>query len=152
MSSHSITFEKLKGRENFNIWKRSMKSYLVIKGLWKYTQTTLSTSATETDKENDLKALSEMTLLIDPLVYSHINGKNTAKQAWNALEKSLSETGSGRSVAPLKTFTHYKLVDFDCMEHYVNEMLTMSSRVKNSGLPLENQLIASVMLGGLPRL
>lgn len=150
MSSHSITFEKLKGRENFNVWKRSMKSYLVIKGLWKFTQSALTSSSTEADKESDLKCLSEMILLIDPMLFSYIDEKPTAKEAWDALENSLSEKGSGRSVALLKKFTHYQLNDFDCMEHYVTEMLTMSARVKNSGLPLDDQVIATVMLAGLP--
>lgn len=124
MSSHTVTFEKLKGRENFDIWKRSMKSYLVIKSLWKYTQTALTESSSTTDKENDLKALSEMTLLIDPIVYSHIDGKESAKEAWDALEKSLSEQVASRRVALLKKFAHMSLVDFGSMEHYVNEMLT----------------------------
>lgn len=37
-SIHGNTLEKLKDRENFDAWKVSATSYLVISGLWKYTQ------------------------------------------------------------------------------------------------------------------
>lgn len=73
MSMNTISFEKLRGRENYTVWKRHMKSYLVIKGLWKYTQEDLTTSSSSTDRESDLKALSEIILWIEPGTFSHID-------------------------------------------------------------------------------
>lgn len=150
MATHTIAFEKLRGRDNFNVWKRHVKSYLVIKGLWNCTQHVLTASSKDDEKEKDLKALSEITLLIDPSIFSYIDGQETAKAAWDALEKSLSETGLSRKVALLKQFTHTVLLDFSSMEQYVTEMLSLSSRVKNAGLTLDDEVIASIMLGGLP--
>lgn len=150
MSMNTISFEKLRGRENYTVWKRHMKSYLVIKGLWKYTQEDLTTSSSSTDRESDLKALSEIILWIEPGTFSHIDGIENAKGAWETLEKSLSDSGLSRKVALLKQLTHTTLSDFGSMEEYVSELLALSSRVKNTGLELQENIVASLMLAGLP--
>lgn len=36
------------------------------------------------------------------------------------------------------------------MEEYVSELLALSSRVKNTGLELQENIVASLMLAGLP--
>lgn len=105
MSTHTVTFEILRGRENFDTWKRHMKSYLVIKNLWSFTQYALASDADEAEKTSDLKCLSEMTLLIEPTAFVHIEGKETAKSAWDALNTSLSDSGLSRKVALLKVET-----------------------------------------------
>lgn len=85
-------FSKLKGRENYDLWKISAKSYLVIKGLWSCILTEPTATKTE-EIEKDLKALSELTLLLDENLYSYIAGAKTAKQAWMNLEKSFEDSG-----------------------------------------------------------
>lgn len=150
MSTHSVTFEKLRGRENYEIWKRHMKSYLVIKNLWSYTQTVLVSGASAAVKLDDLKCLSEMTLLIEPTAFAHIEGKETAKCAWDALESSLSDSGLSRKVALLKQLTRMQLTDYDSMEKYVNEMVSTAARVNSIGLKLDDEIIASLLLAGLP--
>lgn len=150
MSSTTISFAKLRGRDNYAVWKLHMRSYLVIKGLWDCTKTEITQSSTSNEKEKDLKALSEIILWIDPSIFSYIDGKDTAKEAWDALEKTLSESGLSRKVALLKQFTQTKLGDFENMEKYVHEMLSLSSRIKSTGLKLDDEIIASLMLAGLP--
>lgn len=142
MNSHTISFEKLRGRDNYNAWKRNVKSYLVIKDLWSCTYEELTATSSAAEKCRDLKCLSEITLLIDSHVFSYIDGKETAKGAWDALEKSLSESGLSRRVALLKQFTNTVLSDFGSMEQYVTEMLSLSSRVKSAGLSLNDEVVA----------
>lgn len=149
-TAHSVTIEKLRGRDNYPFWKRQIKSYLVIKGSWNFTQTEITESTSKTDKDNDLKALSEITLSIEPNIYSYIDGKDTAKAMWDALEKSLSDSGLSRKVALLKLLTQSRLKDFDSIEKYVSEMLNLASRVKSTGLNLGDEVVASLMLAGLP--
>ena len=84
MSSKN-SIEKLRGRENYDTWKISAKSYLVINGYW-----TCATSAPKSDAKPEIlalheRALSELTLMIEPVLYSYIEGKENAKEAWNAL-------------------------------------------------------------------
>lgn len=150
MATHTVSFEKLHGRENFEVWKRHMKSYLVIKGLWECTQTPLTPSSAATEKVNDLKCLSEMTLLIDPVAFAHIDGHNTAKEAWDSLNKSLSEKGLSRKTALLKRLTRLELTDFDSMENYISEMVTLAARLKSLGMKIDDEIVASLMLSGLP--
>lgn len=52
------------------------------------------------EMEKDLKALSELTLLLDENIYSNISGATTAKSA--CLEKSFQDSGLSRKVELLK--------------------------------------------------
>jgi len=140
---------KLKGRENFDQWKISAQSYLVIKGLWKFVETTLTSTATEADKESDLKARSELILLIEPDNYTYIAGKKTAKDCWDALHEAFEDTGTTRKVALLQQLVSQKLEQHDCMESYVNKTLLLSIKVKKVGFNLDDEILGSLLLGGL---
>lgn len=48
------------------------------------------------EMEKDLKALSELTLLLDENIYSYVAGAITAKSAWSNLEKSFEDSGAGK--------------------------------------------------------
>lgn len=60
--------EKLRGRENYDTWKISAKSYLVINGYWKCATTAQTTGSTDSALYE--KSLSELTLMIEPNLYS----------------------------------------------------------------------------------
>lgn len=142
--------EKLKGRENFDSWKISATSYLVIKGLWKYTQKELPAAATEAEKENDLKTKSELILLIDPSNYSYVSDKPTAKEAWDAVIAAFEDSGVCRKVSLLQQLVSVKLVDCSGMEEYVNRVTQLWSKVQGVGFALGEDVVGSLMLGGLP--
>lgn len=150
MSNNSgTTFTKLKGRENFDIWKVSAKSYLVIKGLW--------SCILEEPKENDsdgtakdLKALSELTLILDESIYSYISDAVTTKQAWIKLEKAFEDSGLSRKVVLLKQLVKITLDECESVQDYVNQMVTTCLKVGKAGLKIEDEILASLMLAGLP--
>lgn len=75
--NNMISFDRLKGRENFATWKLQAKSYLVVKDLWKYIE--MNTVA-PSDKPKDEQALAHMTLLLDPCTFSHISVRIHRKQ------------------------------------------------------------------------
>jgi len=150
MASESNRFHKLKGRENYDTWKISAKSYLVIKKLWMYVQNDLPSDATNAQKEADLTAWSELTLLIDESIYSYIAETNNAKDAWKALESAFEDSGLCRKVGLLKQLVQLKLSDCMSMEEYINQMTMTSLKVKKTGLKLDDEIIASLMLAGLP--
>lgn len=143
------TFTKLRGRENFDTWKVAAKSYLVINGLWSYTQKLPNPEKT-TDMENDLKAWSEINLLLDESIYSYMSNTTTAKDAWTALENAFQDSGVCRRVCLLKQLMEINLEDCASTENYVNEVMSTSQKVKNSGLKLDDEVIASLLLAGLP--
>lgn len=149
-SETNRTVKKLLGRENYDTWKVYAKSYLVIGGLWKYTQTELSGEAEAGEKENDLKAWSELNLLVDETVLSYIIDTETAKQAWDSLQNAFEDSGLCRKVELLKQLVQLTLSKCASVEDYINRMTMTSSKVNKTGLKLDDELIASLMLAGLP--
>lgn len=142
--------EKLRGRENFDSWKISATLYLVIKGLWKYTQKELLATATEVERESDLKAKSELVLLIDPSNYSYVSDKQSAKEAWDAVVAAFEDSGVCRKVSLLQQLVSIKMIDCTSMEDYVTKVTILWSKVQAVGFALGEDVIGSLMLGGLP--
>lgn len=147
--SETRTFSKLKGRENYDLWKVSAKSYLVIKGFWSCISKEPTESKTD-EMEKDLKALSELTLLLDESIYSYISNAVTAKQAWSNLEKSFEDSGLSRKVDLLKLLVKLSLEDCDSVEEYVSQMVSTCLKVGKAGLKIDDEILASLMLAGLP--
>uniref|UniRef100_A0A1I8NJG4 DUF4219 domain-containing protein n=1 Tax=Musca domestica TaxID=7370 RepID=A0A1I8NJG4_MUSDO len=149
-SALSFPFDKLRGRENFDTWKRQAKSYLILKNSWKIIENGLAVDANEKDKENNEKALAEITLMVEPCNFAHIAKAKSAKKAWQALVSSYEDTGLTRKVELLKQLVQLKLSDCDNVDDYVNRMLMASMKVQQAGLKIDDELVASLMLAGLP--
>lgn len=148
-TNSTTSFTKLRGRENFDIWKVSAKSYLVIKGLW----SCISEEPKENDSDGiakDLKALSELTLILDENIYSYISDATTTKQAWIKLEKAFEDSGLSRKVVLLKQLVKMTLDECESVQDYVNQMVTTCLKVGKAGLKIEDEILASLMLAGLP--
>lgn len=152
MSSNSqlLSFERLRGRENYDVWCKQVKSYLIIKNLWSSVSNGITDKSTPAEKDVDEKALAELTLMIEPYNFGHIANAQTAKCAWYALETAFQSKGLTRKVELLKTLVKMRLVDFGSMQDYVNTFITISFQCRNSGLQLDDDLLASLMLAGLP--
>lgn len=149
IADNSRTFTKLKGRENYHNWKIAAKSYLVIKKLWSCVLKEPTESKAE-EVEKDLTAWAELNLLLDESLYSHIANTTTAKGAWDALEKSFEDSGLCRKVELLKQMVRLTLNNCDSIEDYVNKMTTISLKVQKAGLKIDDEVVASFMLAGLP--
>lgn len=149
-SSSDIRFTKLKGRENYDTWKLSAKSYLIIKGSWKCIVNGLAGDANETAKEEDASAWSQLLLLLEEGVYSYMASTVTSKDAWTALENAFEDKGLCRKVELLKQMVQLKLIDCVSMEEYVNKMVMTSLKVQKAGLKFDEEIIASFLLAGLP--
>jgi len=67
-NSSSFPFEKLRGCENFDVWKRHVKSALVIKGCWYVIQKDVLKAK---DFAANERALAEITLMIEAINFSH---------------------------------------------------------------------------------
>lgn len=150
MTSKADRFSKLKGRENYDTWKISAKSYLVIKKAWPCVEKGLASDATSAQRDADQAAWSEIILLIDETVYSYIAETKTAKEAWDALQKAFEDSGLYRKVSLLKQLVQLKLSDCKSIEDYVNQVVMTSLKVKKTGLNLDDEIVASLMLAGLP--
>lgn len=140
MDPSNRNLSRLKGRENYDEWKRQTRAYLVIKGLWRTIERKTSfdpTTLGETELmkyEDELdRTLSELILLVDPSIHSHIDNCTTPKAAWEILAKIFGDNGVCRKVSLLKQLVQMKLSDCASMEDYVSKMTAMAAKVKKAG-------------------
>lgn len=149
-STNNRAVKKLMGRENYDTWKVYAKSFLVIKGLWRCTEEKLADDASDKDKETDSKAWSEINLLVHEIVLSYIIDTSTAYEAWESLQTAFEDSGLCRKVELLKQLVQITLDECDSVESYINKITMTSLKVKRTGLKLDDELVASLMLAGLP--
>lgn len=110
----------------------------------------MPTGAEASIQEAYEKALSELTLLIDPSCYSYISGATNVKGAWEALKNAFSDSGVCRKVSILQQFVSTKFSDCGSMQEYVNRVTILWGKVKSVGFTIDEEVAASLMLGGLP--
>lgn len=139
--------EKLRGRENYDEWRISAKSYLIIKGLWGAVTGELPP---ESSPETNAKAISEITLMLDASLFSYIKETESAKEVWDTIAKAFDDSGIPRKVTILNQLVSIRLIRFQSMERYINEILLYWNKSKIAGFKIDEDIIASLMLGGLP--
>lgn len=142
-------FPKLKGRENYQTWVVSAKSYLTVKDLWQYTQSTPSESADAAVVLKHEKTLAELTLLIEPRCYSYIEGAANPKAAWDMINKTFSDNGVARHSQILQDLVTMRRSKCSSMEDYVEKMTVLYQKTKSCGFEIGENVVASLMLGGL---
>lgn len=139
--------EKLRGRENFDTWKLAAKSSLIIKNLWEVIENEVSP---DESPATNAKAISEIVLIIDASLYNYIENSKQASVVWHSLEKSFDDSGVARKVTILNQLVSVKLKHYNSIEKYINAILLYWNKTKVAGFKIEEQVIASLMLGGLP--
>lgn len=147
MCDRDIKIEKLRGRENYDTWKQSARSYLTIKGVWEVIDQKIP--ATVSPKTN-AKAIGEITLMVDMSLYSYLEESEDAYVVWYGLAKAFEDSGVARKVTILNQLVSVKLVKYKSMERYINTTLQYWNKTKVAGLQINEEVIASLLLGGLP--
>lgn len=146
---NNLAFERLKGRENFTEWKTGAKAFLTAKGLGIHITNPLSTSANATETANNQKALAELILLLEPSIYSYVEGINEAKTAWDALVNNFEDKGAVRKVALLKQWTTLSSSGCASLHEYVNKSVALRTKVKTAGFDISEEIAGCILLGGL---
>lgn len=149
MNSQHLAFERLKGRANFAEWKTGAKAYLISRGHWDSITTKLAEDATPTVKLANRKALAEMTLLLEPTLYSYIEEIVEAKDAWDSLLKIFEDKGAARKVTLLKQWISLKSNDCSSIYEYVNKSVSLRAKVKTAGFEIAEEIAGSILLCGL---
>lgn len=149
MSLSHLSFDRLKGRENYSFWKIGAKAHLTTKGYFDCVLTDKPDSATAEVTLKYEKALAELTLLVDVTVYSHLEECDTVKKAWEVLKDAFEDRGAVRKVTLLKQWVTLKLEDCSSMQEYITKSLQFRSKIKAAGMKIDEELAGTLMLVGL---
>lgn len=141
-----ITFEKLKGRENFAEWKRSMLAFLRTRKLAKCVDPAPNT---ETDADKLSEAMGWLYLACDPAVSNHFDDASTPLEIWNLLSKSFAESGLDREVAAIVSLVSTHLDDCGSIDEYIGRIMEAWMRCKDAKITIEDRLVALLMIGRL---
>lgn len=147
--SSMLNIEKLKGRENYSIWKIGARAHLTTKDYSTCIDNELAADASEALKTKDAKAFAEIILMVDTNVYTHLQGCLTAKEGWDTLSSAFEDKGVVRKVTLLKQLVSLKLNECESMQAYVEKCLSLHSKVKAAGFDIDDQIAGSMMLCGL---
>lgn len=141
---HEIpSIERLKGRENYPIWKFTTQVYLEHEDMWGCIE------GTDTDARKMAKAKSKIILCVDPMNYSHIQSAATAKDVWDKLKTAFENSGLTRKVSLLRTLVA-QLEKYKSVEKYVNEIIITAHKLDGLGFNVPDEWVGTLMLAGLP--
>ncbi|XP_047985264.1 uncharacterized protein LOC125225549 [Leguminivora glycinivorella] len=101
-------------------------------------------------KRSDEKAKSKICLSVDRSCFVHLMSAETAKEAWDALERAYDDKGLGSRVRTLQNLCAVKLENFNSMEAYVNEILSLAQQLANMKKQVDDEFLGALMLKGLP--
>ena len=136
---------KLEGRKNWDAWKVEAKAYLATKGHWK------CFDGTETNADKNFLAIQALNLLLQPPLFTYTEKCDSAKSAWDSINKAFEDNGIGRKVELLNQLIELKQINCESMEDYVHKSILFASKTKRAGLNLDDDVCAAIMLAGLPK-
>uniref|UniRef100_W4VRQ4 Putative retrovirus-related pol polyprotein from transposon tnt n=1 Tax=Corethrella appendiculata TaxID=1370023 RepID=W4VRQ4_9DIPT len=146
---NGVTVEKLRGRDNYNTWKISIKALLQLDDLWSETieNEELITSA---DADKERKAQAKLILSIDSVCYPHIEGATSAKLIWKRLADAYDDNGLTRRVGLLRKLITTTLSGCASMDIYVNQIISTAHTLNGIGCKLDDEWVGTMLLAGLP--
>lgn len=98
----------------------------------------------------DRLARGKIILSLDPSLYVHVQGARTAKQAWDALERTYEDCGLTRRWGLLHKLMTTKLANSVSMEAYVTTMVATANQLAGVGFPISEEWLGMLFLAGLP--
>ncbi|GBP25731.1 Retrovirus-related Pol polyprotein from transposon TNT 1-94 [Eumeta japonica] len=100
--------------------------------------------------KDDVKAKSKLILLVDPILYVHIQQAENAKQLWDNLTKAFEDRGLTRKVGLLKDLINTTLETSESVESYVNKIMSSAHKLRNINFNVDDEWLGTLMLAGLP--
>jgi hypothetical protein len=123
-----------------------MKFYLIHEEPWDLVSVEPVTEpAGASDRQRDSGSLSKIGL---PQCLVHLQGAETTKAAWEALQSAFEDKGMNRRCILLGKFS-IKLKHYTSMDSYVTEVLSTAQETATIGKRLDDDLIAILLLQGL---
>ena len=134
MSSEKISIVKLKGSINYEVWALRTKALLTKEGQ-------IDTIFNISNDAKNLKALSNIQLLIEDSPLLQIQEYTTAKEAWDALKNLYYARGFSSEFLICREFFNTSLNKYPSMEEYLNKVKYLSDQLKAKNIELPRQVI-----------
>ncbi|GBP13647.1 Retrovirus-related Pol polyprotein from transposon TNT 1-94 [Eumeta japonica] len=136
--------DRLVGRDSYASWKLAVQAYFELDDLWS------CATGTDTDKTKETKAKSKLILLLDPIIYVHVQNATTCKEVWESLEQAFDDSGLYRRVALLRDLITTTLESFRSVDDYVNRIMSTAHKLRNIKFDIDDEWLGTLMLAGLP--
>ncbi|KAJ8877212.1 hypothetical protein PR048_021666 [Dryococelus australis] len=133
LASSLMPVEKLVGREYYQTCKFAMKALLQLDNLWDIVKGEVGLN----DKQKNEKALSKITLCIDPTNFSH-------------LKKDFEDLVLTRRVGLLRTLVTTRLENCKSVDEYIDKIISTTHKLNEIEFDVKNGWIATLLLAGLP--
>jgi len=132
---------------NYGDWKFWMKNFLIDAGLWRCVS---PLEQQEIDPDLDLRALAKINLSLRPCAAKITKKCETAKDAWEQLQREYESTGLVRLIGLYATLFKTKYESFSSMNQYVDHILSICEQLEAIGQPFADNVVGRIILGGLP--
>ena len=156
MSEDRYAVEKLKGPENWPVWKFAMKHVLLAKGLWGFVDGTAKgpgRGATEAANMNfklrSEKAITTIVLGMETKYMYLITTCETAEETWERLSNHFESKSVGNRLFLKKEYFRMKMVVGQSMESHLKRMKEAADQLSSVGAELAEEDHVAVLLGSL---
>jgi hypothetical protein len=140
-------FKKLVVWENYYDWSFAMTNCLRRNRVWSSVQ---GTDNGEGKERRDEKALADICLMVQLIVYPHVRPAKIAKDAWNALSKAYEDKGKWQYVSLLRSMCQMRMDNFESMDSYISEVIMLAHKLEGIIEPMAENFVAAMLLQGLP--
>ena len=154
-NENNCDIPKLQGGDDYHAWKFSMRMFLLGRDLWEIVEgsETIEEYATEMEKRKykrrENHALSKICLSIAPSLHIYVRSCNTAKEAWDNLEKRFEEKSLTRKIEYRRKLYAVKFSNgMDMIEH-VNDLKTIAERLESLGDPVSEKDLLMILISSL---
>jgi len=145
------TIEKLTDK-NYLVWSTQIQLVLESKGLWKYVDgTVLSSAGTDAEKEHRERrqCLAEMILNIDTKFVASVMTKREPKDVWDTLKAMHKSKSAANQLTLRRRVLHFRMERDQSVRSYVNSIYEIENELALTGYELSDEDKKFALLEGL---
>jgi len=142
--------EKLSGIWNYADWKFGVEMSLKDLGVWHaVVGYPVDDKTSEAEKmRNNMKAMSKITMSVQPSLYAEIRNAKDAAEVWRNL-KAYENQGLSRR-CDHRSLCNCRLENYPSMEHFTKDFMSIASDLRSAGKQVDKEFLVMFMLQGLP--
>ena len=141
---------------NYDSWSIQMKSVLVHNGVWRIVNGVVKRPVAEGETREkwiseDEKANATICLGVHPSQLGYLRDCKTSAEAWKKLEEVHRPMGPQQKVSLYKRLVNLTMSGAGGMVSHINEFGEISSKLAESGITVQEELLVIILLSSLPK-